>query len=89
MGTGVLGDQMNRKIFSGKTSAAVEARAHGWLADQEPDFDLHCSITRTSGEGATRKVTVTVWYDRRPSSARLSSRRAPLRGYDHSAAAGL
>ena len=80
---------MNRKIFSGKTSAAVEARAHGWLADQEPDFDLHCSITRTSGKGAGRKVTVTVWYGRRPSRAWLSPRRTPLRGYDHSTAAGL
>ena len=89
VGTGVLGAQMNRKIFSGKTGAAVEARAHDWLADQDSDFDLHCSITRTSGKGAGRKVTVTVWYGRRPSRAWLSPRRTPLRGYDHSTAAGL
>lgn len=80
---------MNRKIFSGKTSAAVEAKALGWLAEQDPDFDLHCSITRTRGEGASSKVTVTVWYDRQPASSRLSRRRAPLRGYDHSTAASL
>lgn len=80
---------MNRKVFSGKTSASVEARAHDWLADQASDFDLHCSITRTRGEGANRTVTVTVLYDRQPSSARLSSRRTALRGYDHSTAAGL
>jgi hypothetical protein len=80
---------MNRKIFSGKTSAAVEARAHGWLADQDPDFDLHCSITRTTGKGAARKVTVTVWYGQRPSHARPSPRRTPSRSYDHSTAASL
>jgi len=89
VGTGVLGDQMNRKIFSGKTSASVEAKAHSWLADQASDFDLHCSITRTSGKGASRKVTVTVWYGRRPLSARLSSIRTRLRAHDHSILASL
>ena len=80
---------MNRKIFSGRTSATVEAKALGWLAEQDSDFDLHCSVTRTKGEGASSKATVTVWYVRRPSRARLSSRRARLRGYDCATAAGL
>jgi hypothetical protein len=80
---------MNRKVFSGRTSAAVEAMAYHWLAEQESGFDLHCSITRTIGERASRKVTVTVWYGRRPSRARRSPMRTPLRGYHHPAAASL